>query len=129
MRRSCRARQPPPTCSSPSPTKSERAVPAGGESFTVVRLEGNGVAGADYDLVIRGGLVVDGLGDPAFDGDVAITDGRITAVGAAPGGAARTIDATGRVVAPGFVDIHTHYDVQLFWDPSLEASPWHGVPT
>jgi N-acyl-D-aspartate/D-glutamate deacylase len=87
------------------------------------------VAAAQYDLVIRNGLVVDGLGNPAFEGDVAISDGVIVAVGEAPGDAVDTIDAGGRVVAPGFVDIHTHYDVQLFWDPYLEVSPWHGVTT
>lgn len=83
----------------------------------------------DYDLLIRGGKIVDGSGQPAFEGDVAIVGGRIVAVGRAEGNARRTIDASGRVVAPGFVDIHTHYDAQVFWDRMLTISPWHGVTT
>jgi N-acyl-D-aspartate/D-glutamate deacylase len=81
----------------------------------------------DYDLVIRGGTIVDGSGAPRTQGDVAIRGGRIVALGTAPGSARRTIDAEGRVVAPGFVDIHTHYDAQILWDRMLTISPWHGV--
>ena len=78
------------------------------------------------DFVIRGGLVVDGTGAPAREADVAVRDGRIVAVGKGLEGD-REIDARGRVVAPGFFDIHTHYDAQVFWDPGLTSSCWHGV--
>ena len=83
--------------------------------------------GEHYDVWIRGGLVVDGTGAPACAGDVAIRGGRIAAVGAVRGSAEREIDATGRCVAPGFIDLHTHYDAQVFWDRMLSVSPWHGV--
>src|SRR5436190_17956603 len=80
------------------------------------------------DLVIRGGRVVDGTGAPAFDADVAISDGHITDIGPGLRGS-RELDAGGQVVAPGFIDIHTHYDAQVFWDPALTPSCWHGVTT
>ncbi|MBX6389035.1 MAG: D-aminoacylase [Frankia sp.] len=80
-----------------------------------------------YDLIIRGGTVVDGTGAPARTADVAVTDGRIVAVGAVDGQARRVADADGLVVTPGFVDIHTHYDGQATWDPVLAPSSWHGV--
>jgi N-acyl-D-aspartate/D-glutamate deacylase len=83
----------------------------------------------DYDLKITGGTIIDGTGGPARSGDVAIKDGKIAAVGEAPGKAATTIEARGRVVAPGFVDIHTHYDAQILWDRMMTISPWHGVTT
>ena len=83
----------------------------------------------DYDLKIVGGTIIDGTGAPQYQGDLAIRQGRIVALGDAPGDSARTIDASGRVVAPGFVDIHTHYDAQIMWDRSLSCSPWHGVTT
>ena len=81
----------------------------------------------DYDLKITGGSLIDGSGGPALSGDLAIRDGRIVAVGDAPGSTAETLDARGRVVAPGFIDIHTHYDAQVFWDRMMTISPWHGV--
>ncbi len=83
----------------------------------------------EYDVKIDGGLILDGSGRPGVQGSVAIKDRRIVAVGDAPGAAARTIDAVGLVVAPGFVDIHTHYDAQVMWDRMLTVSPWHGVTT
>ena len=82
-----------------------------------------------HDLVIRGGTVVDGTGAEPRTADVAITDGTITEVGRVDGEAKRTIDADGLVVTPGVVDIHTHYDGQVTWDPLLTPSCWHGVTT
>jgi N-acyl-D-aspartate/D-glutamate deacylase len=82
----------------------------------------------DLDLVIAGGVVVDGTGAQRYRADVGIRDGRIAAIGrlrASDG--ARVLDAGGAIVAPGFVDLHTHYDAQLFWDPYLTLSGWHGV--
>lgn len=80
-----------------------------------------------FDLVITGGKVVDGTGEPAFAADVGVRDGRVVAIEPGLSGGARTLDAEGRVVCPGFVDIHTHYDAQIFWDRMLSVSPWHGV--
>ena len=79
------------------------------------------------DLVIRGGQVVDGSGRPRRRADVGVRAGRVVEVGAISDGATQTLDAEGRIVAPGFVDIHTHFDAQAFWDPTLSPSPLHGV--
>ena len=81
------------------------------------------------DTVIRGGTVVDGSGQPSFVGDVGIQDGRIAAVGGKLGAAKRVIDAQGAIVTPGWVDVHTHYDGQVTWDPYLSPSTHHGVTT
>jgi N-acyl-D-aspartate/D-glutamate deacylase len=84
---------------------------------------------SDHDLVIRGGTVVDGTGAPARTADVAVRAGVITEVGRVDGAAARTIDADGLLVAPGFVDIHAHYDGQASWGERMIPSSWHGVTT
>jgi len=81
------------------------------------------------DLVIRNGRVVDGTGRAAFEGDVGVRDGRIAEVGPKLGAARETIDAAGRLVTPGFVDVHTHYDGQATWDATLAPSFSHGVTT
>jgi len=82
-----------------------------------------------FDLVIRNGTVIDGSGQPRRIADVAVQDGKIAAVGPDLGAGRREIDAAGLIVAPGFVDIHTHYDGQATWDPFITPSSWHGVTT
>jgi N-acyl-D-aspartate/D-glutamate deacylase len=84
---------------------------------------------ADYDVIIRSGLVVDGTGGEPFVGDVAVNGDVIAAVGTVAGRARQEIDAAGAVTAPGFVDVHTHYDGQATWDSRLQPSSWHGVTT
>jgi len=82
-----------------------------------------------YDLLITNGTIVDGKGGARFKGDLAVKDGRIAALGKTEGTAATTIDATGKIVCPGFVDPHTHYDAQITWDRLLSSSAEHGVTT
>ena len=82
-----------------------------------------------HDLVIRGGTVVDGTGRPRFDGDVAIDGGVLAAVGEVAQRGRRELDAKGMLVTPGWVDVHTHYDGQVTWDPLLAPSSWNGVTT
>lgn len=84
---------------------------------------------ADYDLIIRGGLIHDGTGGEPFVADVAVKDGVIAAVGSVDGSADQVIDAKGLIVTPGFVDVHTHYDGQITWENTLAPSSGHGVTT
>src|SRR5438876_1466300 len=83
---------------------------------------------ADFDLVIKDGIVIDGTRSQRYRADVGIRAGRIAALGRLKTtDAVRALDAGGLIVAPGFIDLHTHYDAQLFWDPWLTISGWHGV--
>jgi len=80
-----------------------------------------------YDIIIRGGTIVDGSGLPRYQADVGIEGGRVTSIGKISGSANETIDAEGHIVSPGFIDGHTHMDAQVFWDPIGTCSCWHGV--
>ena len=80
-----------------------------------------------YDILIKNGTIVDGTGAQAIQGNVAISGDKIAAVGDVTGDARQTFDAEGRLVTPGFVDIHTHLDAQITWDPIASSSCWHGV--
>jgi N-acyl-D-aspartate/D-glutamate deacylase len=83
---------------------------------------------AEYDLLIKNGMIVDGTRAPRFRDDIAIKDGKIAKIGRTSAHeAAKTIEADGLIVAPGFIDLHTHYDAQIFWDPYLTLSGWHGI--
>ena len=83
----------------------------------------------EFDVVIRGGTVVDGTGGAPRDADVALSGNKIAAIGHIPGAGHEEIDARGKLVTPGFVDIHTHYDAQAVWDSHMAPSSWHGVTT
>ena len=83
----------------------------------------------NHDLVIRNGTVVDGTGDEPFEGDVAIDGNTISAVGEVSGKGREEIDAAGHAVTPGFIDLHTHLDAQIGWDPHMTSVTWHGVTT
>src|SRR5215470_4902727 len=86
------------------------------------------MAMAEFDIHIKGGTIVDGTRVPAFRGDVWIRDGKVVQIGGrAAASAKQVIDADGLIVAPGFVDLHTHYDAQIRWDPWCTISGWHGV--
>lgn len=82
-----------------------------------------------HDVVIRGGTIVDGTGADRYTGDVAIDGGTLAQVGGKAGPGKREIDASGQLVLPGWVDVHTHYDGQATWDPLLAPSSWHGTTT
>jgi N-acyl-D-aspartate/D-glutamate deacylase/nitrite reductase/ring-hydroxylating ferredoxin subunit len=83
---------------------------------------------ANFDIIIKGGTIVDGTRTPRYVSDIGIKDGKIAQIGGLKGKTAdRILDAAGRIVAPGFVDLHTHYDAQIFWDPYCTLSGWHGV--
>ena len=84
---------------------------------------------SSFDLVIRNGSIVDGTGAAPFKADIGVRSGRIAAIGSGLAAGTEEIDATGQIVTPGFVDIHTHYDGQATWDERLQPSSWHGVTT
>ena len=85
---------------------------------------------AEFDVIVRGGTIVDGTGAPRFVSDLAVKDGRIAQIGGVRRSqASKVLDASGLIVAPGFVDLHTHYDAQVQWDPYCTISGWHGVTT
>src|SRR2546421_10300163 len=80
-----------------------------------------------YDLLIKNGTVVDGTGAPRYRADIAVADGKIAEIGKVSDSAKKVIDASDLIVAPGFIDPHTHYDAQICWDPLITSSSWHGV--
>jgi len=82
-----------------------------------------------YDLVIRNALIVDGTGSPAFPGDLAVSNGRISAVGHVSGSGKKEIDAQGKLLTPGWVDVHSHMDGQATWDPLCSPAANHGITT
>ena len=82
-----------------------------------------------YDILIKGGRIYDGSGLPSYLGDVAVQDGKIVETGRTSGSAKRVVNADGLAVSPGFIDFHTHFDAQLWWDPLASTSHEHGVTT
>src|ERR1700680_3504921 len=81
-----------------------------------------------FDTVVKNGMIIDGTRAPRYRGDIGIKDGRIAEIGTLDAGdGASELDASGLIVAPGFIDLHTHYDAQVFWDPYCSISGWHGV--
>ncbi|MDE0055905.1 MAG: D-aminoacylase, partial [Gammaproteobacteria bacterium] len=82
-----------------------------------------------HDLVIRGGTVVDGTGNAPFDADIAVDGDQIVEIGKVGGRGREEIQAGGLIVSPGFVDLHTHLDAQIGWDPQVTSVSWHGVTT
>ncbi len=82
-----------------------------------------------YDLIIRNGTIIDGTGAPRRHADLAISHGRIAEIGKCRDSARRVLDASDLIVAPGFIDPHTHYDAQICWDPLVSCSSWHGITT
>ena len=82
-----------------------------------------------FDLVIRGGTVIDGTGATGFTADIAVKDGAIAEIGQVTGASRETIDADGAIVTPGFIDVHTHYDGQFLWHERLDPSFSHGLAT
>ena len=80
-----------------------------------------------YDLLIKNGTVIDGTGAPRYRADVAVANGQIAEIGKITEGAKKVVDASDLIVAPGFIDPHTHYDAQICWDPLITCSSWHGV--
>ena len=83
---------------------------------------------AEYDTIIKGGTIVDGVRTPRYVSDLAIKDGRVAKIGGLRhSSATKVLDASGLIVAPGFVDVHTHFDAQIQWDPYCTVSGWHGV--
>ena len=102
-----------------------------GRGGALVRSGGGGAysRGMTYDLVVRNGTIVDGSGGPAYRGDVGIAGDAIVTIGRIRERAAREVDAEGHLVAPGFIEAHTHLDAQIFWDPLGTCSSWHGITT
>ena len=85
---------------------------------------------AEFDTVIKGGMVIDGSRTPRYKADIAISNGVVAEIGFIDEARAdKVLDADGMIVAPGFVDLHTHYDAQVFWDPYCSISSWHGITT
>ena len=82
-----------------------------------------------YDTIIRNGTIIDGTGADRYVADIALKDGRVAAIGEVNEQSHNEIDAKGKLVTPGWVDVHTHYDGQATWDPVLAPSSWHGVTT